>query len=160
MSPIGWWIIAVLLILLGLAGTLVPGVPGVLAVFGGMLLAASIDGFRRIGWPTLVILGLLAVAALIADVVGGLIGAKRVGASRLALLGAAAGPLAGLFFGLAGALLGPFLGAAAGELVSKGRLLRAARVGLGTWIGLAISAVARVLIVLVMLVVFVASYLL
>lgn len=159
-NPILWWLIAVLLIIVGVIGTFVPAVPGVLLVMGGMILAAWIDGFRRIGWITLAILGLLTALALLADVLGGLLGAKRVGASRLALLGAAVGTFIGIFFGLVGALIGPFLGAAAGELMSRGRLLPAARVGLGTWAGLAFSMVARVVIVLAMLAVFVVSYLL
>jgi len=155
MSPVGWWILAALLIVVGMIGTLVPGIPGVLAVFGGMLLAAWIDGFRRIGWITIAILALLTVFSLVADVAGGLLGAKRVGASRLALLGAAIGAVVGLFYGLIGALMAPFFGAAAGELISRGKLEQAARVGVGTWIGFALALLARVVIVLTMLVVFV-----
>jgi uncharacterized protein len=160
MSPMAWWVIAILLILIGIVGTFLPGVPGILLVFGGMLLAAWIDDFRRIGWITLAILGLLAVLALIGDVLGSLLGAKRVGASRLALAGAALGSVVGLFFGLAGVLLAPFFGAAAGELITRRRLVHAARVGLGTWVGLALSLVARVVILLAMLGVFIVSYLL
>ncbi|HYK24750.1 MAG TPA: DUF456 domain-containing protein [Steroidobacteraceae bacterium] len=159
MNPIGWWILAVLLIVAGIIGTLVPGVPGVLLVFGGMLLAAWIDGFTRIGWITLTILAVLVALSLLADLLGGLLGAKRVGASRLALLGAAIGSLVGLFYGLVGALIAPFFGAAAGELISRGRLAQAARVGLGTWVGFALALLARVVIVVAMLVVFVTSYL-
>ena len=159
MSPIGWWVVAVLLILIGLIGTLVPAVPGVLAVFGGMLLGAWIDGFRRIGWITIAILALLALLSLLADVVGAVFGAKRVGASKLALLGAALGSVVGLFYGLLGALIAPFFGAAAGELITRRRLAQAARVGVGTWIGFALTLVARVIIVIAMLIVFVTSYL-
>lgn len=159
MNPVGWWILAVILIVLGLIGTLVPGIPGVLLVFGGMLLGAWIDGFRRIGWIAIVILALLAVLSLVVDVLGGLLGAKRVGASRLALLGAAIGSVVGLFYGLVGALMAPFFGAAAGELITRGKLAQAARVGVGTWIGFALSLLARVVIVLAMLVVFITSYL-
>jgi uncharacterized protein YqgC (DUF456 family) len=159
MSPTGWWIIAVLLILFGVAGSFVPAVPGVILVFGGMLLGAWVDRFGRIGWVTLAILGLLAALALLGDILGGLIGAKRVGASRAALLGAALGGLVGIFFGLVGALLGPFLGAVAGELFSrKSHLRQAARVGAATWVGLAFSFVFRLVIVFAMLAVFVTSY--
>lgn len=154
MNPIGWWILAVFLIVVGVVGTLVPGIPGVLAVFGGMLLAAWIDGFRRIGWITITILALLTALSLAADVVGALLGAKRVGASRLALLGAAIGSVVGLFYGLLGALMAPFFGAAAGELIARGKLVQAARVGVGTWIGFALTLVARLIIALAMLVVF------
>jgi uncharacterized protein len=160
MHSIGWWVLAALLIVVGVIGTLIPAVPGVLAVFGGMLLAAWIDGFRRIGWITLTILGLLAALSLVADVVGSVLGAKRVGASRLALLGAAIGSVVGLFYGLAAALLAPFFGAAAGELISRRQLAQAARVGVGTWIGFALTLIARVIIVLAMLVVFIIGLLL
>lgn len=154
MNPIGWWIVAALLIVAGVVGTLVPAFPGVLAVFGGMLLGAWIDGFRRIGWITITVLALLTALALLADVAGGVLGAKRVGASRLALLGAAIGSVVGLFYGLAGILLAPFFGAAAGELITRGKLAQAARVGVGTWIGFALTLVARVIIVLAMLLLF------
>jgi hypothetical protein len=159
MDPTGWWLIAALLILIGVIGSFLPAVPGVLLVFGGMLLGAWIDGFRRIGWVTLAILGVLACLALLGDLLGTLIGAKRAGASRSALLGAAIGGLVGIFFGLAGVLLGPFLGAVIGELLSTGHLVQAARVGTGTWIGLALSLAFRLVIVFAMLAVFVTSYL-
>lgn len=159
MHSSAWWALAALLIAVGAIGTLVPAVPGVLAVFGGMLLGAWIDGFRRIGWITLAILGLLTALSLLADVVGGVLGARRVGASRLALLGAAVGSVVGLFYGPIGALIAPFFGAAAGELITRGRLAQAARVGLATWVGFALTLVARVIIVLTMVAVFVAGYL-
>lgn len=158
MNPVGWWILAVLLIVVGVVGTLVPAIPGVLAVFGGMLLAAWIDGFERIGWITITILALLTALSLLADVVGGLLGAKRVGASPLALLGAAIGSVVGVFYGLVGALMAPFFGAAAGELMTRGKLAQAVRVGVGTWIGFVLTLVARMIIVLAMIIVFIVSY--
>lgn len=158
MTPAVWWTIAALLILMGVIGTFLPAAPGVILVFAGMLLGAWIDGFRRIGWVTLTILGLLTILALLGDMLGALIGAKRVGASRAALLGAAIGGLVGMFFGLVGALLGPFLGATAGELLSRRHVSQSIRVGAGTWVGLALSLVFRLIIVFTMLAVFIASY--
>jgi uncharacterized protein YqgC (DUF456 family) len=133
-------------------------VPGAVAVFGGMLLAAWIDDFQRIGWITLTILGVLTALTFVFDIIGGLLGAKRVGASRLALVGAAVGTVVGLFFGFVGIVLGPFIGAVAGELIHRQQLDRAARVGLATWIGLAVGALAKVALVFAMLAVFVTSY--
>lgn len=158
MSPAGWWVIALLLMLIGVIGSFLPGVPGVVLVFGGMLLGAWVDGFRRIGWVTLAILGLLAGLALLGDMLGGVMGAKRVGASRAALLGAAVGGVVGIFFGLAGALVGPFVGAAVGQLLSGGHMGQAARVGVGTWVGLTLSLVFRLIVVFTMLAVFMTRY--
>ena len=159
MDPTLLWIIAIGLIAVGVAGTVLPGIPGVMAVFGGMLLAAWIDNFTRIGWVTLVVLGVLTALAFAADIVGSLLGAKRVGASRLALAGAALGTLAAFPFGFFGLLLGPFVGAVAGEFITRQRLDAAARVGLGTWIGLAVGSLAKIALLFAMLGVFVTSYL-
>jgi uncharacterized protein YqgC (DUF456 family) len=159
MDPILLWIIAIGLIAVGIAGTVLPGIPGVMVVFGGMLLAAWIDDFTRIGWVTLVVLGVLTALAFAADIIGSLLGAKRVGASRLALAGAALGTLAALPFGFFGLLFGPFIGAVAGEFITQQRLDAAARVGLGTWIGLAVGSLAKLALLFAMLGVFVISYL-
>lgn len=159
MDPTWWWVLAIALILIGIVGTFVPGIPGPVAVLGGMLLAAWIDHFQRIGWVTLTVLGVLTALAFVADIVGGLIGAKRVGASRLALAGAAIGAVVGLFFGFAGILIAPFIGAVLGELIAQRQLAPATRVGIGTWIGLAVGALAKVALVFAMVAVFTASYL-
>jgi hypothetical protein len=159
LDPAFLWFCALALILVGVLGTVLPGVPGAMAVFGGMLLAAWIDGFTRVGWPTLVVLGVLTALAFAADILGSLLGAQRVGASRLALAGAALGTLAGLPFGLAGLIAGPFVGAVAGELLTQRRLDVAARVGLGTWIGLAVGSLAKIALVFAMLGVFAVGYL-
>jgi len=159
MGSTGWWVLAIALIAIGIVGTFLPGIPGAVAVFGGMLLAAWIDDFQRIGWVTLTILGVLTALTFVFDILGGLIGAKRVGASRLALAGAAIGSLVGLFFGFIGILIAPFIGAVIGELVSRRKLGPAAHVGVATWIGLAVGALAKVALVFAMLAVFATSYL-
>jgi uncharacterized protein YqgC (DUF456 family) len=159
MDPTLLWIIAIGLIFIGVLGTVLPGIPGVMAVFGGMLLAAWIDGFTKIGWVTLVVLGVLTALAFAADIIGGLLGAKRVGATPLALAGAALGTLAAFPFGFLGLLVGPFIGAVVGEFIAQQRLDAAARVGLGTWIGLAVGSLAKLALLFAMLGVFVTSYL-
>ena len=160
LDPVVLWLIAAALVLIGVVGLVLPGVPGVIAVFGGMLLAASIDDFTRIGWPTLVALGVLTALAFAADILGSLLGAQRVGASRLALWGAAIGTLAALPFGFVGLVFGPFAGAMVGEFMAQQRLDAATRVGIGTWIGLAVGTLAKVALVYVMLGVFATSWLL
>jgi uncharacterized protein YqgC (DUF456 family) len=95
----------------------------------------------------------------VVDIVSGLLGAKRVGASKLAIAGAAIGTVVGLFFGLVGILIAPFVGAVIGELIARGRLAPAARVGLGTWLGLLVGTLAKFALVLAMVGIFVASYL-
>jgi uncharacterized protein len=159
MDSTWWWVLAIALIVVGVIGTFLPVLPGAALVFGGMLLAAWIDDFQRIGWITLIILGVLTMLVFIIDVVAAFLGAKRVNASRLALVGAAVGTIIGLFFGIVGILIAPFIGAVIGELVARGRLEPAARVGFGTWLGMAVGALAKMAVVLAMIGVFVTSYL-
>lgn len=154
-----WFVLAGMLILVGIAGTVLPALPGVPLVFCGMLLAAWADGFAHVGTFTLIVLGSLTVFSIIIDFVASLLGAKRVGASRHALVGAALGTVAGLFFGLPGLLLGPFLGAVGGEMAHGADRGAALRVGTGTWLGLAVGAVLKLGIALAMLAVFGAALL-
>lgn len=157
---IALFVLAGLLILIGLAGTLLPALPGIPLVYAGMFLAAWADHFQRIGWVTLVVLGALSLIALAIDFLASLVGAKRVGASGWALFGAALGTVVGLFFGLVGVLVAPFLGALAGELVAGGSLNRATSVGLGTWLGMMLGALVKVALAFTMLGVFAVALLL
>ncbi|MBS0570397.1 MAG: DUF456 family protein [Proteobacteria bacterium] len=155
-----YFILAGVLILVGIAGTVVPTLPGVPLVFGGMLLAAWADHFQHIGTFTLIVLGVLAGLALLIDFAAGVLGARRVGASTRALWGASIGMLAGLFFGLPGLLLGPFLGALIGELSAGNKLDHATRVGIGTWIGLLFGTLAKLALCFTMLGVFALAFVL
>lgn len=150
-----WYVLAAVLIVAGLAGTVVPALPGVPLVFAGMLLAAWVDGFTHIGAVTLVILGVLALVATLLDFIAGVLGAKRVGASRRALVGAAIGTVVGLFFGIPGLLLGPFIGALVGELGAGGSVSRATTVGVGAWFGFIVGTVVKLGVSFAMLGIFV-----
>jgi len=154
------WILAILMIGVGVAGTVLPALPGAVLVFGGIALAAWIDGFTRISGWTLVAVGVLAVLSFLADYVAAALGAKKAGASKLAILGAALGTLAGVFTGLVGLLFMPLVGAAAGEFIAQRDVMRAGRVGIATWIGLLIGTAVKVALVFAMVGIFVAALLL
>lgn len=155
-----WYLIAAALILVGLLGTFLPVLPGLPVMFAGMWLAAWADDYQRVGVGTLVVLGLLVLLSIVVDFAASMIGARRVGASGKAIWGAGIGSVVGLFFGLPGLLAGPFLGASLGELW-HGRQFRAAtRVGFGTWLGLLLGAIFKLLLALAMLAIFFAMLLL
>jgi uncharacterized protein YqgC (DUF456 family) len=145
------WLVAALLVVVGFAGTILPGLPGVPLVFLGLVLGAAADGFARVGWPTLLVAAVLTLAAIAVDFAAAALGAKRVGASGWALVGAAVGSIVGLAFGVPGLLLGPFLGAGAGEWLARRDLKRAGTVGFATWLGLLVAGVAKIAIVFAML---------
>ncbi|WP_439536892.1 DUF456 domain-containing protein [Methyloversatilis sp.] len=153
------WLIAGLLVLVGLAGVVLPALPGIPLVFGGLLMVAWLDDFQRIGGVTLAVLGALAALAWLIDFAASVIGAQRVGASPLALVGAAIGTVVGLFGGLIGLLFAPLAGAAIGEFIARRDALQAARVGLATWLGMLLAAVAKVAIAFMMLGIALAAWL-
>lgn len=115
MTDTVWWLLVVLMIGGGLAGTVLPALPGTALIFAGILLGAWIDQFTRVGTFTLVLVALLAVLAWVLEYVAGLMGAKKAGASKWALVGAALGTVVGLLMGLVGVLFMPLVGAALGE---------------------------------------------
>jgi uncharacterized protein YqgC (DUF456 family) len=153
------WTAAVALIVIGVAGTVVPVLPGAILVFAGMALAAWIDGFTRIPAWLLLLLGVLTAIASAVDYLAAAAGAKRVGASRRAIVGAALGTVAGIFSGLWGLLFMPLVGAAVGEYLEQRDVRRAGTVGIATWIGLLLGAVAKLAIVLAMVGIFVTALL-
>ncbi|HVR12063.1 MAG TPA: DUF456 family protein, partial [Thermoanaerobaculia bacterium] len=99
------WLLAGLLVAAGIAGTVVPLVPGAPLVFLGLLLAAWIDDFQKVGAVTLTVLALLTLGSFAIELWAARHGARRVGASGLAIFGAVVGSLVGLFFSLPGVVL-------------------------------------------------------
>jgi uncharacterized protein YqgC (DUF456 family) len=152
------WLVAALLIVAGMAGTVLPALPGIPLVFAGLVVGAWADDFERVGWVTLSVLGLLALASLAIDFAATAMGAKRVGATRKAILGAALGTLLGLFLGIPGLIVGPFIGAVVGEMLSHGEWRRATSAGVGTWVGLLFGTLAKIALAFAMLGVFVFAF--
>jgi uncharacterized protein YqgC (DUF456 family) len=151
MMDIALYVLAALLIVGGMAGAVLPTLPGIPMLFGGIWLAAAVDHYRHLGMWWLLIIGALGCVGVIVDFIASALGARRVGASRLALWGASIGTVIGMFFGVPGLLLGPFVGALLGELASGNSVLRSAHVGVGTWLGLLFGTLLKLVISFVMI---------
>lgn len=143
--------------LAGLAGILLPALPGTVLIFAGLLLAAWAEGFTHVGTGTIVVIGMLAAASYTVDFVAAALGTRRLGASRRGVIGAAIGTVLGLFFGLPGIILGPFVGAVLGELTAHRDVRRAGRAGVAAWIGFAVGTAVKVGIAFLMIAIFVAA---
>jgi uncharacterized protein YqgC (DUF456 family) len=154
------WFVAIVLIAVGVAGTLLPALPGAPLVFGGLLLAAWIDHFQEVGYVTVAVLGVLTLITVIADIAAAMLGAKRVGATRAGVVGSAIGTFLGMFFGFAGLIFGPLAGALIGELSARRGLFSAGRVAVGTWIALVLAVVVKLAVVFMMIGIFIFAYLL
>lgn len=153
-----YYAIAVMLVLVGIAGTILPALPGLPLVFAGMLLGAWAGDFTYIGVPTLVVLGVLTAFSLVVDFWATALGAKRVGASGKAVAGAVIGTFVGIFFGPIGLFAGPFIGALAGELLHGRDVGQATRVGFGTWLGVVFGTVLKLALAFTMVGLFVLAW--
>ena len=151
------WLLAVVLVIVGLIGVVLPGLPGHALILAGLVLGAWADGFARVGTPTLAVIGALALASYAIDVVATVLGARHLGASSRAMTGAALGTVLGLFMGIPGMIVGPFLGAVLGELTVRGDVIQAGKAGVAAWIGFAVGAAVKVAIAFLMIGVFLAA---
>lgn len=149
------WVLAVLIVISGLAGTIIPALPGVPLVFGGLLLAAWIGDFEKIGLTTIIVLGVLTAIAWLVDFLAAALGAKRLGASPRAFWGAAFGAVIGMFFGIPGVVLGPFVGAVVAEISAGRDMQQASRAGYGAWLGVIFGTAAKLAIAFLMVGIFV-----
>jgi uncharacterized protein YqgC (DUF456 family) len=146
-----WWVLAALIVIAGLVGTVAPALPGVPLVFAGLFLGAWIDDFNTVGWGTVGILAALAFAGWIVDFIASAVGARYLGAGSRAFWGATAGAVVGIFFGIPGMIFGPFLGAVVGELSGGQGLVRSGRAGLGAWLGMVLATAVKLAIAFLMI---------
>jgi len=129
-----WWILAGVIVIAGLVGTVIPVLPGIPLMFTGLVLLAWSTDFEPVGWGTLGVLATLAVISVLIDFLASALGAKRLGASPRAFWGATVGAIVGIFFGLPGIILGPFIGAVSAELATGQGAMQAGRSGYGAWL--------------------------
>ena len=152
------WVLAAALVAVGIAGTVLPALPGPALVLAGLVLAAWVDDFAHVGGPGIAILAALTVLTYVVDFAASAYGARRLGASRRAIAGAILGAVVGIFFGIPGLLLGPFVGAVIGEYTARRDLRQAGRAGVGAWLGIVLGVAAKLALVLAMLGVFATAY--
>ena len=153
------WVLSIALILIGLAGIVLPALPGTILVLAGIVLGAWIDDFTQVGWLAVSAVAVLAVLAWVMDYVAALLGAKRAGASRQAMIGAALGTVAGIFMGLVGVLFMPLVGAAIGEFMARRSHHEAVRVGIATWLGLLAGMLAKFVLAFMMIGIYIVALL-
>jgi uncharacterized protein len=149
--------LALLVMLIGFLGSILPGLPGtplVLIAAIGHRLYFGEDSIRNL---VLIILIVLTLLSIVLDYIASAYGAKRLGATWRGGLGAVIGGLVGIFFGLGGIILGPFLGAVGFEMMGGYEFKKASRAGLGAVLGLLAGALGKCALCVVMTLLFAAD---
>ena len=149
------WLLAILLIAAGLAAIVLPVLPGAPLLFAGLMLAAWAENFTYVGLWTLVTLAVLALLTYGVDFWATMVGAKKFGASKRAVIGAVIGSIVGVFLGFPGVIFGPFIGAVIGELLAQRNLTAATRAGMGATVGLVLGAALKLALAFAMIGVFI-----
>ncbi len=149
--------LALLVMCLGLAGSILPGLPSTPLVLLAAIGHKLYFGETGVGWIVMLVLVLVTVLSLAMDYVASVYGAKRLGATWRGATGAIVGGLIGIFFNLPGILLGPFIGAMAFELAGGRNFKDSSRAGVGATLGLLAGAIGKLLCCLAMMGLFAAD---
>lgn len=128
----------------GVAGVVLPVLPGSALLVVGAALVAWAEDFTRVSGWTVAACAALGVVIWLVDLAAGVLGAKAFGASKWAVLGAGLGLLVGMFFGLPGIVLGPVVGAIALEYARDPNFERAMKAGAGAFVGFVLGSVVKV----------------
>ncbi|WP_061213702.1 DUF456 domain-containing protein [Syntrophomonas wolfei] len=148
-------IIVMILLLLGIGGTILPLLPGIPLMFVSIAAYGWYEGFNTITPKYVCILAALTVISLIVDYLSTVLGAKYFGSSKKGMWGALLGTFIGLFlFPPLGLLLGPFLGAMIGEYIEIQDVEKAVKIGVGTVVGLFSGMVFKLVLAIGMFVSF------
>lgn len=146
--------LVLLLMLAGLIGSILPGIPGVPLILVAAIGHRLYFGAHSVNNTVMVILVVLTLVSIAFDFLAGMFGANKFGATWRGALGAVLGGLGGLFFGLPGIIAGPFVGATLFELFGDRELKQALKAGLGATLGLFAGIVGKFAIAVVMILLF------
>ena len=150
-------VFALLLMGVGVAGSILPGLPSTPLVFIGALAHKLYFGPAGAAWWVVGVLGAFTVISLVVDYAASMYGAKRLGATWRGAVGAIVGGLIGLFFNLPGILLGPFIGAALFEMAGGREWKEASKAGVGATLGLLAGAIGKIACCVAMMLLFTAN---
>ena len=152
MSAALWWTLTLALMLIGLAGTVVPLLPGTTVILGAAILHHFMLGeARSVGWWTIAGLAVLTVISYVLDILSGSLGAKWFGATRWGAFGGIVGAIVGMFFFPWGLFLGPMIGVLLCELLGGKGLLPAGKTTWGTLLGTTAGMVSKLALAAVMI---------
>jgi uncharacterized protein YqgC (DUF456 family) len=151
-----WITLGIVLMLAGLAGCVLPFLPGPPLCFVALLIQQMKNDppfSSKFLWIWLVVTGLVVVLEYIIPVYG----TKRYGGTRFGMWGCMIGLIFGFWFGPLGIIIGPFLGALVGELIGNANSDLALRAAFGSFIGFLVSTLLKLIVCFVMTYYFIVS---
>lgn len=150
-----WWFVAIVLMAIGLLGTVLPVVPGTTIILAAAIIHRMTVGPEKgMNWWAIAALIALALLSYALEFASGYFGAKYFGATRWGVAGAIIGGIIGIFTGFVTLLVLPIVGAIAGELIGGKRMVAAGKAGWGTLLGNLAGMIGKLAIALAMIILF------
>ena len=137
-------VLAFFMMLIGLIGCIVPGLPGTPIAYIGLLIAQATEKIH-FSWQFLLIWGVVVVIISVLDYVVPAWGTKHYGGTKWGVWGSTIGVFVGLFFGAMGVIFGPLVGAVIGELISGKQLNDALKAGWGSFVGILFGTILKLI---------------
>lgn len=137
-------IVAGVLMVVGIIGCIVPGLPGTPIAYAGLWIAQATDRVD-FSWQTLLIWGIVTLIVSALDYVVPAWGTKQFGGTKWGVWGSTIGVFVGLFFGAVGVIVGPLAGAIIGELIGGKKVGEALKAGWGSFIGIFFGMVIKLI---------------
>jgi uncharacterized protein YqgC (DUF456 family) len=137
-------ILAFFMMLIGLIGCIVPGLPGTPIAYVGLWIAQATEKIN-FSWQFLLIWGIVVVIISVLDYVVPAWGTKHYGGTKWGVWGSTIGVFVGLFFGAMGVIFGPLVGAVIGELISGKQLNDALKAGWGSFVGILFGTILKLI---------------
>ena len=137
-------ILAFFMMLIGLIGCIVPGLPGTPIAYIGLWIAQATEKIH-FSWQFLLIWGIVVVIISVLDYVVPAWGTKHYGGTKWGVWGSTIGVFVGLFFGAMGVIFGPLVGAVIGELISGKQLNDALKAGWGSFVGILFGTILKLI---------------
>lgn len=153
-------VVVIILMLIGVIGSIIPNLPGTPVIFIAALIFGLWTGFEQVSIRTVFILGILSLIVTLATYVASAIGAKLGGASLWGVIGAIGGGIVGFIIGsLPGFLIGPFLGSVLFEIIAGKDLKGSLKSGAGSLLGFLGGAVIQLAVAVSMIIIFIVDVL-
>lgn len=146
-------LLTLVMFVMGIIGTILPALPGVIVIFGGMVLYGFMTNFAGLSIYFFIMQSAVMLVIFLVDFLASAVSTKKYGGSKQAAFGAVLGTIVGIMvFGPLGVIIGPFAGSVITEIIIGKQIKQAVLVGFGSLVGVIGGTIFKLLAEIVMII--------